>query len=219
MKDMTQGSEAQLIVLFALPMLIGNVFQQLYIVVDSLVVGRYLGKQALAAIGACFPIVFLLIALAMGLTMGASILISQYYGAKDFVRAKKAIDTTYISLFVVGVLLSITGPFLSQTILIQMHTPAEILPLARIFIDICHADCAGSLLSGLDPACKSQGERVAAFQGHADDLRLGEFQNHSETGVACGRAAARWKRFSLITAASSSSARSPKNLRCERDQQ
>jgi putative MATE family efflux protein len=136
MKDMTQGSEARLIVLFALPMLIGNVFQQLYMVVDSLVVGRYLGKQALAAIGACFPIVFLLIALAMGLTMGASILISQYYGAKDFVRAKKAIDTTYISLFVVGVLLSITGPFLSQTILIQMHTPAEILPLAKIFIDI-----------------------------------------------------------------------------------
>ena len=93
MKDLTSGNEARVILMFSLPMLLGNIFQQLYNTVDSMVVGRHLGKEALAAVGASFPIVFLLTALTMGISMGSTILIAQYYGAKDMGRVKKTIDT------------------------------------------------------------------------------------------------------------------------------
>ena len=96
MKDLTRGSEAKLIVFFALPMLIGNVFQQFYNMVDSWVVGRYVGTEALAAVGVAFPIIFLMVALVMGLAMGSNVLIAQYYGAKDLRRVRAAIDTAYI---------------------------------------------------------------------------------------------------------------------------
>ena len=94
MKDLTTGSEGKLILNFAVPMLIGNVFQQSYNVVDSVIVGRAIGKTALAAVGASFPIIFLLIALSIGVTMGFSILISQYYGAKQMHKVQRAIDTS-----------------------------------------------------------------------------------------------------------------------------
>lgn len=136
MKDLTKGSEWLLILLFMLPMLIGNVFQQLYMVVDSIVVGQFLGKQALGSIGACFPIVFLLISLVMGLSMGASVVISQYYGAKKLKLVRKAIDTTYITMLIAGIFLSVLGPLLSNKILILMNTPADIFVPAKTFIDI-----------------------------------------------------------------------------------
>lgn len=136
MKDLTKGHEGSLLLTFTIPLLIGNVFQQLYIVIDSIVVGHALGKQALAAIGACFPVTFLLIAMVMGLTMGASVIISQYYGAKNFDMVRRTIDTTYIALFFMSVVMSILGPFFSTSILQLMHTPADIIPLAKVFIDI-----------------------------------------------------------------------------------
>lgn len=136
MKDLTKGSESWLLLMFMVPLLIGNVFQQLYIVVDSIVVGQFLGKQALAAVGACFPIVFLLISLVMGLTMGASVIISQYYGAKKYDLVKKTIDTTYLSILLPGVILSLTGPLISTWILQIMNTPTEVIAQAKVFIDI-----------------------------------------------------------------------------------
>jgi putative MATE family efflux protein len=136
MKDLTRGNEGMALLLFMVPLLIGNVFQQLYIIIDSVVVGQFLGKQALAAIGACFPIIFLLIALIMGLTMGASVVISQYYGAKKFDMVHKTIDTAYITLFSLAAVMSVTGPFFSTWILNTMHTPVDIFPLAKTFIDI-----------------------------------------------------------------------------------
>ena len=92
MKDLTTGPEGKLILNFAVPMLIGNVFQQSYSMVDSVIVGRAIGKTALAAVGASFPILFLLIALSIGVTMGFSILISQYFGAKHMGKVQRAID-------------------------------------------------------------------------------------------------------------------------------
>lgn len=136
MKDLTKGNEGLLIILFMLPMLLGNVFQQMYIIVDSIVVGQFLGKQALAAVGSCFPIVFLLISLIMGLTMGSSVVISQYYGAKKYGLVKKAIDTTYIALLFAGIICTLLGPIFSTVILKLMHTPADVFPQAKIFIDI-----------------------------------------------------------------------------------
>ena len=99
MKDLTEGKEGKLIWRFAIPMLLGNVFQQVYNIIDSWVVGNYLGKEALGAVGASFPLIFLLISLVIGIAMGSAIIISQYFGAKDYQKVKVAIDTLNIILF------------------------------------------------------------------------------------------------------------------------
>ena len=89
MKDLTEGKEGKLIWRFAMPMIIGSVFQQLYSIVDSVVVGKFIGKDALAAVGDSFPILFAIISLAMGLGMGGAIVLGQFFGAKEFVKVKK----------------------------------------------------------------------------------------------------------------------------------
>ena len=139
MKDLTKGNEASQIFYFTLPMLIGNVFQQFYSLTDSIIVGQALGKQALGAVGASFPILFLLIASIIGLTMGNSILISQYYGAKDMRRVKKAIDTGYIILIIASVLVTVIGLVFSESFLRLLNTPEEIMPQAKIFLNITFA--------------------------------------------------------------------------------
>jgi len=83
MKDLTNGKESKLILQFATPMILGSVFNQLYNVVDSVIVGNFIGKEALAAVGASFPVIFALISLIMGIGSGFTIIISQYFGAKD----------------------------------------------------------------------------------------------------------------------------------------
>ena len=107
MKDLTEGNEARLIFKFAMPMLLGNLFQQLYNIVDTIIVGNFLGKEALAAVGASFPIVFTLISLIIGVASGGTIVIAQYFGAKDYGSVKKAIHTLYIFLMIAAVGLTI----------------------------------------------------------------------------------------------------------------
>ena len=89
MKDLTVGREGKLIFLFAMPMLLGQLFQQFYSIVDSAIVGKFLGKEALAAVGASFPIIFTMIALMIGIASGGMVVISQYFGAKDIEKVKK----------------------------------------------------------------------------------------------------------------------------------
>ncbi len=139
MKDLTKGNEASLIFYFTLPMLIGNIFQQFYNLTDSIIVGQALGKGALAAVGASFPIIFLLVALIIGLTMGSSVLISQYYGAKDMRRVKRAIDTSYIVLIVSSLIVTTIGLVFSGTILRLLSTPEEIIPQAKTYLNITFA--------------------------------------------------------------------------------
>jgi len=139
MKDLTKGNEAKQIFYFTLPMLIGNIFQQFYNLTDSIIVGRALGKGALAAVGASFPIIFLLVALIIGLTMGNSVIISQYYGAKDMRKVKKAIDTGYVVLLVSSVVITVLGLLFSESILRLLSTPEEIIPQAKIYLDITFA--------------------------------------------------------------------------------
>lgn len=136
MKDMTKGKEAKLIFYFALPMLVGNIFQQLYNTVDSIIVGKFLGKEALAAVGTSFPIIFLLVSLIMGITMGATILISQYFGAKDMEKVKKTIDTAYITLFIASIILTIIGLIIGGPILKLMKVPPEIFQQSKEYLDI-----------------------------------------------------------------------------------
>ena len=89
--DMTEGRPWEKIVLFTIPMLIGNIAQQLYNTVDSIVVGRYVGDNALAAVGSASPIFNLLLVLFVGISMGASIMVSQYYGSRDRVNLSRTI--------------------------------------------------------------------------------------------------------------------------------
>ncbi len=139
MKDFTTGPEGRLIWDFTVPMLIGNVFQQSYNVIDSVIVGRAIGKSALAAVGASFPILFLMTALIIGVTMGFSIVISQYFGAKDMARVRRAIDTSYIFLFFASLAATVLGLAASGPILRFLLTPEEIMPQAVIFLRIMFA--------------------------------------------------------------------------------
>ena len=141
MKDLTIGKEGKIILLFALPMLLGNVFQQLYVFVDSIVVGNYLGKGALTAVGASFPIFFALISLGIGLATGAGVVISQFFGAKQFDNLQKGIDTMYIILFVSSIVIGVAGIVFIDEILELVKLPEGTTSSAKIYLTI--------LLSGL----------------------------------------------------------------------
>ncbi len=151
MKDLTIGNESKCIFNFALPMLIGSLFQQLYNTADSIIVGRFIGKNAMAAVSGANPIMFLLTSFLMGITLGFSILISQYYGAKNMEKVKNAIDTTYIFIFIASFFITIIGVFFSDNILQIMNTPSEIFNLSKGYLVIIFA---GTLFStGYNSVC------------------------------------------------------------------
>lgn len=128
MKDLTNGSVSKLLLQFVWPMLIGNVFQQMYNVVDSIVVGNYIGKEALAAVGASHPVIFGLVSLIIGITTGLSIVIAQYYGAKDYEKVKLASDTTYIFIIIAAFLLTAVGILFAEPVIGILKLPVEIIP-------------------------------------------------------------------------------------------
>jgi putative MATE family efflux protein len=136
LKDLTKGNESKLILQFAAPMLLGNVFQQLYNIVDSIIVGNFIGKEALAAVGASFPIIFTLISLVIGFAMGATIIIAQYFGSKQMEKVKLTIDTLYIVLFFASIAISIIGIALTGPILRLIQLPEEVFPQARLYLII-----------------------------------------------------------------------------------
>lgn len=136
MKDLSHGAEGRLIFKFAIPMLLGQLFQQLYHVVDSVIVGRYIGKIALAAVGTSAPIIFLLVSFVVGVTMGFTIVISQYFGAKKMDQVKKAIDTLYIFMFFTSILVSIAGILVAPSIFRLIDLSPEIVPGAALFLNI-----------------------------------------------------------------------------------
>ncbi|HPF92455.1 MAG TPA: MATE family efflux transporter [Tenuifilaceae bacterium] len=136
MTDLTSGNVAKQILKFALPMLLGSIFQQLYSIVDTIIVGKYLGKEALASVGASFPIIFTIIALVIGIGSGASVVISQYYGAKDEDNVRKAVDTLNIFLLITGVAISVVGILISRWIFALLQLPNELLESAMTYLNI-----------------------------------------------------------------------------------
>jgi len=136
MKDLTVGSVGKNILRFAMPMLLGNLFQQLYTFVDQIIVGRYLGKEALAAVGASFPVIFTLIALIIGIATGGTIVISQFFGAKKFTRVKRAIDTIFISMGLFAVIMTVIGLSFSEEIFRLIKLPEELMPMANTYLTI-----------------------------------------------------------------------------------
>jgi putative MATE family efflux protein len=136
MKDLTQGKESRIIFRFAVPMLLGNVFQQMYNIVDSVIVGNYLGKEALGAVGASFPLIFLLVSLVIGIASGSTVVISQYFGARDLEKVKLAIDTLFIVMYGSSVVVTGVGFLFAGEIFQLIKLPAEILPQAVLFFKI-----------------------------------------------------------------------------------
>lgn len=139
MKDLTTGPEGKLIFKFALPMLLGNVFQQMYNVVDSIIVGNFLGKEALSAVGASFPILFVLVSLVIGVAMGGGIIVSQYFGAKDYTSVKKAIGTIFAFMFLMSFVITIIGLIYSESIFRLIRLPEDIIPQANEYLTIIFA--------------------------------------------------------------------------------
>lgn len=141
-KDMTVGNELKLLVSFSVPMLIGNLFQQVYNMVDSIVVGKYVSSDALAAVGATGSLNFLFFSLCLGLTGGIGIIISQHFGAGDKVHVRKAIFNSIYIILTTGIIMSLLGVFLARPVLIWLHTPENILNDAVAYMQI---SCAGIL--------------------------------------------------------------------------
>ncbi len=126
MIDFTEGKERKVITQFTTPIIIGSLFMQLYNIVNGAVVGHFLGKEALAAVGAAFPIIFLLVSIIIGVTMGGTVLVSQFSGAKDWENVRKSVDTSYIFLFVSGFIMSIIGIVFAPEMFIITNLPKDI---------------------------------------------------------------------------------------------
>jgi putative MATE family efflux protein len=135
-KDMTVGNPGKTLFLFAVPMVLGNIFQQFYNIVDSVVVGKFVGADALAAVGASSSITFLFIAMATGLSIGSSVVISQLFGANQIAKMKTAIFTVIISTLVLSTFLMILGLAINKNILLFLNTPNNILNNAQAYLQI-----------------------------------------------------------------------------------
>lgn len=136
MRDLTKGSPAKLILMFTVPLLIGNVFQQFYNMVDMIIVGQTLGKNALAAVGATGSLTFLILGFAQGLTAGLTIITAQRYGAKDYRGLKKSFAASVVISLVVTIALTVLSLVFIRPMLQLMQTPVEIIDQAQTFISI-----------------------------------------------------------------------------------
>lgn len=148
-KNMTEGKPGKLILQFALSLMLGNVFQQMYTFVDTLVVGRFLGISALAALGATEWLVFLMFGCVQGVTQGFSITISQCFGSGDFHKLKKAIANSVYLGIGLSVLLTIAGVFACKPVLQIMGTPEEVLGYATDYLTLLYGAVGVSVFYNL----------------------------------------------------------------------
>ncbi len=146
MVNMTEGSIWRHMVSFAVPVLLGNLFQQLYNTFDSIVVGRFAGKDALAAVASSGNLIFMMISFFVGLSMGAGVVISRWFGAGDDEKLEAAIHTDVAFGCVCGVLLTVMGMCFTPQILIWMNTPEDVLPLSVQYFRIFFAGSLASVL-------------------------------------------------------------------------
>lgn len=159
MTDMTVGSPTRHILRFAWPLLVGNLFQQFYNMVDSVVVGKFVGPNALAAVGACGSITFLFFTLSSGLAMGIGVIVSQYYGAKAEERVKSAIGNAFYVLVFASIVVTILGIVFTPAILKLMQTPENIMPDAIIYLrTVCAGIIAIAVYNGVASILRALGD-------------------------------------------------------------
>ncbi len=131
--SLTEGTIWKKIIMFALPIFIGNVFQQLYNTMDSLIVGKFIDSDALAAVSSSGTLIFLLVGFFNGIAMGAGVVISKFFGAKDYDNMQDAIHTDIAFGLVAGVVLTIIGVLFTPQILVWMNTPKSVLPNSIVY--------------------------------------------------------------------------------------
>ena len=161
---MTIGAPWQRIAEFAVPMLLGNIAQQLYNTVDSIVVGKYVGDNALAAVGSSSPILNLLLALFVGISTGAGIVVSQSFGARDREGLTKAIGNCLSLSFIATIVIMIVGPLITKPLLTLLDTPASIFDWCASYLNIYFFGIIGfffyNMLSGI---LRGLGDSVSAL--------------------------------------------------------
>ena len=145
-EPMTSGSISKRMIFFALPLLLGNLFQQLYNTVDSLIVGNFLGSSALAAVSSSGSLIFMLIGFLSGISSGAGVVVSRYFGAEDKNGVHRAVHTTVAFGLVAGVLMTAAGVLLSPQILIWMGTPESVMPESIIYLQIYFSGSLGFVM-------------------------------------------------------------------------
>ena len=135
-RDMTKGPILRQLILFALPLFFGNVFQQFYSTMDSVVVGNFVSADALAAVTMTGSAVNTLVGLFMGMSTGASVVISHCFGRRDRAGLRKAVHTALSATFLLGLFMMVVGVGITPTLLRFMQTPESIVPLASVYLRI-----------------------------------------------------------------------------------
>lgn len=135
-KDLTTGKPEKVLWQFSMPMFVSVIFQQLYNMADSAIAGKFAGENALAAVGASYPITMIFMAIAVGSNIGCSVVISKLFGGKKYRQMKTAITTTLLSAVVLSILLSVIGLFSSRLLMILVRTPANIFSAGDVYLKI-----------------------------------------------------------------------------------
>ena len=144
--SLTEGSIAGKIIRFAIPLFLGNLFQQMYNMADSLIVGNFLGDKALAAVTSTGSLIFLLVGFFNGTAMGAGVVIGRYFGARDYEKVKRAVHTDIAFGLIAGVLMTIIGVCFTPTILSWMGTPADVFPNSVMYLRVYFMGSLASIM-------------------------------------------------------------------------
>ena len=137
--NLTEGPIGKQILLFTVPLLLGNVFQQFYNAADTVIVGKFVGKEALAAVGSSGALINLLVSLLMGVAVGAGVVVSRYYGAKQYEEMRATIHTTIAFGLISGVALTVVGVAITPLILRWMQTPESVMDSSVLYFRIYFA--------------------------------------------------------------------------------
>ena len=133
---MTEGNILKEILLFSVPLILGNLLQQFYNTFDSIIVGKFVGANALAAVGSSGSMIFLIISFAQGAAVGAGVIVSQYLGGQHRNGVQKTVHTSIAIALFLGVVMSILGVLVSRPLLLWMDTPKEVLPESIVYLKI-----------------------------------------------------------------------------------
>ena len=145
-RDLTQGSVVKKLVMFALPLIASNLIMQLYNIVDSIIVGNFIGSDAIAAVGSSFPIMMLFFSMFMGVATGAGIVVAQNCGAKNQEGLKKTVSTTFTLAIYIGVFITVVGLIITRPLLTLLGTPANIMSDATAYLTIIFAGMLGNTI-------------------------------------------------------------------------
>ncbi|MBS6646520.1 MAG: MATE family efflux transporter, partial [Clostridiaceae bacterium] len=135
-KDLTEGNPQKVLWQFTIPLFVSVIFQQLYNIADSVIAGKFAGEDALAAVGASYPITMIFMAVAVGSNIGCSVVISQLFGAKQYKQMKTAVSTTMIASLVLSAVISVTGLLGSRSLMGMINTPENIFADGDLYLRI-----------------------------------------------------------------------------------